>query len=186
MDGFEFTASLVKNLAWPVTVLATLFLLIVHGRRLAYVVKSFKYKDFEIQLREDFEDAKDIASQLPLPIANIEPNDVLRIAEIDPNVAVLKSWQRVEKLMNLLPKSELAPTVNGFEMRYMRNGKLVANANSLDPHQRALYGHLKSIRNEVVHTHRTLTLAEVTEYDQLVNVLIDQIKRTHKVDLPKE
>ena len=186
MDVLTFIANVIGSLAWPVTVGAVVYVLLHNGRKIALFVKSIKYKDIEVTLRDDFEKATTIAegirATLPAPkepaaiAAPLADDELMRIAAIDPGLAVLRSWQKLEaKITQLIQHNGL--------MRYVTPQKFIQrllHLEKLTSQDLELYNRLRSIRNEVVHGNdqkRTLSLAEVAEYDSLVDTLVERLEQ---------
>jgi hypothetical protein len=181
-----FIASVIGSIAWPVTLLVVLIVLLKNGTKLARFVKSIRYKDFELTLRSDLEKAKDLAEGIQIglvsPVSSKERDDsenkILALATIDPGVGILKSWQRLEEALIRLRQH------NGL-MRFTTNSAFVQRLHELQrvtQSEVALFDQLRSIRNAVVHTSfnkRSISVAEVMEYDQLVDTFVrrlDQIR----------
>jgi hypothetical protein len=186
LNTLAFVASIIGSLAWPVTLLVVVFVLLKNGTQLARFVKTIRFKDFELTLREDLENAKTIAEgiEVGLPAAssqeerNESENKVLALAKIDPGVAILKSWQKLELALTGLRQH------NGL-VRFVTNIALVSRLlelGKITKSDAALFNQLRSIRNAVVHAgsdKQTISVAEVVEYDQIVDTLIrrlDQIQ----------
>jgi hypothetical protein len=186
MNTLAFIASVIGSLAWPATLLIVVFLLLRNGAQLAKFVKAIRFKDFELTLRDDLEKAKTIAdgieARLPGAYAGKEDHEeedkVLALAKIDPGVGILKSWQKLELALTRLRQH------NGL-VRFITNVALIPRLLELGKITKSdadLFNQLRSIRNAVVHTgsdKQTISVAEVVEYDQIVETLIrrlDQIQ----------
>jgi hypothetical protein len=184
VNTLAFIASVIGSLAWPVTLFLVLFLLLRNGVSLARFVKSIRFKDFELTLRNDLEKARDIAESIQIrfisPITSEDRQDsenkVLLLAQIDPGVAILKSWQKLDLALTKLIQH------NGL-IRYTNKSAFVRRLLELDKiteSDLALFDRLRSIRNAVVHARSnkgSISVAEVVEYDQLVDTLIRRLEQ---------
>jgi len=185
MDWLTFIASIVGSLAWPLTVGGAIYVLLRHGRKIAGLVKNIKYKDLELALRDDFEKATTIAESIraglppPTDAAEATPSvdeELMRIAAIDPSLAVLRSWQHLEaKVTELIRLNGLVRfvTPQEFMQRLLHLEKLTSQ-------DLELYNRLRSIRNEAVHAHdqkRPLSIAEVAEYNGLIETLVERLEQ---------
>ena len=184
MNALAFVASVVQSLAWPVTALIILWIVCKNGSGLARLVKSIRVNDFELTLKEDLDEARKIAGQVqaesgailnetpPEPIENI----VLRIAELDTSVAILKAWQRLEaKVIQLIQHNSL--------IRFTNPDRFVGQlekAKRITGSEAALYRRLRQIRNAAVHyqnfQNRAPSMAEVVEFDELIELLVSRLE----------
>jgi hypothetical protein len=171
VNTLSFTASVIGSLAWPVTLLIFLVILLKNGPKLSRFVKSIRFKEFELTLRDDLEKAKNIAETIQVTLIASEDSKeraasedkVLALAQIDPGVAILKSWQKLEQKLTQLIQH------NGL-IRFTSNREFVQRLlqlNKITEADVALFDKLRSIRNTVVHAHndkRSMSVAEVVEY----------------------
>ena len=187
MDLLTFIANVVGSLAWPVTVGAIVCVLWRNRRDITRFVKTIKYKDVELTLRDDFEKATDLAdgirATLPpqqeapvLPAPDVDDR-LMKIARLDPTLAVLSSWQKLEaKIIQLIQHNGLMRFVS--PPSFMRR---LRELEKLTPQDIELYDRLRRIRNEAVHAvqiqNRCLSLGEVTEYDKLIDTLVERLEQ---------
>jgi hypothetical protein len=184
LDGLTFISNLIRDLAWPAAMLAALVLTVRNAPGLAGFVKAIRFKDFELTIRENFIEARAEADKVRMETS--EPPDenayvadkVLRLAKIDPSVAIVEIWKKLERATVSLIQH------NGM-MRFTSPAKFVrhlAKIGKLTPSDVSLYDRLRHIRNASVHASSTFspTLAEVLEFSDFVEVLIrkfEEIKR---------
>ncbi len=109
--------------------------------------------------------------------ARVDSEDkILALAQIDPGVAVLRSWQKLEsKLIELIQHNGLMRVANPntFILR-------LRDSNKITDEDFALFDRLRSIRNAVVHTRtdqRSISIAEVVEYDQWIDTLVRRLEQ---------
>lgn len=183
MDWLTFISSIVRDLAWPLVALAALGAVFYKGRDFITLVKTFKYKDIEITIREDFIEARADAELVKLqlhtqPAPNILLQDkILNLAKLDPALAIVDIWKKLEaQLINLIQHSG--------QMRFTTPEKFIlklADLGKITKNEVNLYRKLREIRNASVHSHgeTKLTLAEVIEFRDFVDMLskkFEQIK----------
>ena len=154
MSWSVFVTTMVEHLAWPVTVLIVLAVVLRNGRKIAGFVKSVRYGEFEVELHEHVAEARDAAEQIRVQrqsetAERTQPEAFRRLAEIDPSVAVISEWRRLEHAIVKLIQH------NGL-MRFTTPPKFVEYLGSIGKlldSEVELYGRLRSIRNSAVHLH---------------------------------
>lgn len=123
---------------------------------------------------DDFEAVTDEMGEFVSP----RINKALAFAKIDPDVAILYIWQKLESaLATLRQHNEPARFITDVALvpRLLELGKITKS-------DAGLFDQLRSIRNAIAHTYsdkQTISVAEVVEYDQLVDALVrrlDQIQ----------
>mgnify|MGYP003648576918 CR=1 FL=1 len=155
--------------------LISFLIVIYHAPTLARFVKAIRYKDFEVTMREDFNEARLDAEQVKLEIGdaepiNLNPNDkIIQLAKIDRGIAIVEIWKNLEVEITRLIQH------NGL-MRYTNPFKFVehlAEVGKITSRDLSLFRNLRKIRNESVHSHNSseLTMAEVLEFRDFVEVL---------------
>ncbi len=179
MDGLTFTASVIHDLAWPVTIIASVILAVRRLPQIAKLVKSIRYKDFEVTIRERLEEIE----KLPTVVAANAENStapslrekILRLAEIDTGVAVAAIWTDVEAALTMLMQH------NGL-MRFTNPVKFTAQLvklGKLSNDELRMMENLREVRNASVHARGDSkpTLAEVAEYQKYAEALITKVNK---------
>lgn len=172
MGVYDFISHIVASLAWPLTVIFILRALINNGGKISGFVRSIKYKDIELILRDDFLAAKKMAIDIDSSYVEGEcpsemddmGREVLEMAKIDPAMAIVKLWKELElRLIKVIQKNGL--------MRFTSSEKFIARLGVLGeikPEEVELLERLRSIRNEAVHGYERgagfLTIDEVIDY----------------------
>lgn len=179
MDHATFIATLVGHLAWPLTVLVVIAVIVWRGHELAKIVRSVRYGDFEVTLQKDVAEARDAAERIRVQRRIEEPetartDKTRRLAEIDPSVAVIDEWRRLEHAIIRLIQH------NGM-MRFTTPPKFIDYLGSIGKllsSEVALYNRLRSIRNSAVHLYfdQSLSTGEALEFGELVELLIGRIE----------
>jgi hypothetical protein len=193
LDWLTFISNLIRDVAWPLVTLLALLVLLRRGPSIVRFVKAIKYKDFEVTMREDFIEARAEVERVKVEIApnlmvSINPKDkVLQLAEIDPALAVIEIWKKLEAaLIKLIQHHGL--------MRFTTPDRMVVHLGKLGKLSKSevnLFRKLREIRNESVHAHdkSRLTLAEVIEFKDFVDVLIQKFEKMMSeagyIDIPK-
>lgn len=189
MDILSFISSLVEHLVTPVAALVALKILLSSAPQIGRFVKSVRYKDIEIDLRDDFEKAKEAAETIELSKPQTEnaisdatrldierKNKILQLADIDTGIAIAEVWRLVEtKIINLMQHNGL--------MRYTRPDKLIswlASKAKISSAELELFLRLRKIRNVAVHGGANIpkiSLAEVIEFKEFADLFIDRIEK---------
>jgi len=191
MDWLTFFSNAIDSLSWPVAVLILVYVSISNGSQISRVIKSLKYKDFELTFREDFTKAKEISDGLKVSNKNISQNklskydieDIMNLAELDCSMAVFKIWQELEaKMIQLIQHNGLIRFTNPVKFI----GKLLELGKITDA-DAELFNRLRKIRNDVVHlspygNNVNLTMAEVLEYKEFVDTFLGRLESIRKED----
>lgn len=175
MDPLEFTAEVIKALAWPSAVVIAVILLRTEIANLLGRITKIKHKDSEIDLAEEVQAAANSADKVlgSYAKAGLDSEQVRasRLAEDSPRGAILDAWLSVEEAMT------------GYEKRH---GIEYANSHA-PPHQRIqniqwsdldkstlgqgllqMLQKLRRIRNEAVHSSDAkITTETALEYASL-------------------
>ena len=158
MNWLEFTASIVKAVAWPAVFLIIFFALREPVRKLLPLLQKFKYKEVELEFTRRVEEVSaELAEGLPTLQSNVAGNAdeiaiVAKLADVSPRAAVLESWLSIEtaalsaaRRLGWEPPSE-KPT-NGLSVM-----KFLEHHNSVDRKMVGLLRELRSLRNQAAHT----------------------------------
>lgn len=169
---------------------------------IAKMVKTIRYKDFEVQIRDELEKAKEISDDIKAD-PNLPPlkdptstEHVVELVKVDPGVAILRSWQRLETKISDLTLRVLGSweMATGSQiMRDSRTGEFIGRSRSpesvmkrllqqenISSEDYELFRRLRTIRNEAVHfgsddRRRSVTAAEAVEYDELIQTMIRRL-----------
>lgn len=152
MNEYDFIAALVGHLAWPVTTLIVLATILLRLRWLTGFIKGVKYKDLEVSMRDEFTEVRVLAESLeaergPATLPNAQPDKIARLVEIDPSIAIIEIWRRLEQEIIKLIQH------NGF-MRFMSPVKFIeylVKLGKLGERDLVLFRKLREIRNASVH-----------------------------------
>ena len=188
MSALQFLATIVQALAWPALALFCFLFVVNRSSNLVRFVKSIRYGDIEITLQDARREVELLKSQRGVASApDLEPDDkILRLAEIDPSVAIVEVWKKLEaKITQLIQHNGLIRFTNpDLFIRHLYKLEKIS-ANELELFQR-----LRKIRNESVHARQrnAPTVAEVIEYRDFVEAFctrLDQIrKEPGYIDIP--
>jgi hypothetical protein len=178
MDQLTFIATIIGHLAWPVTVLVILQIVLFRLPNLAKFIKTIRYKDLEVTLREEFSEARTIAEGIaveekPALLPDAQADKIIRLVEIDPSIAIIEIWRRLEQeITELIQHNGLMRFTNPvkFIEQLVKLGKLT-DADLL------LFRKLREIRNTAVHARarESLSKGEVFEFNNFVELLIEKL-----------
>lgn len=180
MDPYTFIATMTGHLAWPVAMLLVVTFVLFRLRWFAKFIKGVKYKDLELSIREDFTEARVAAEALEAELQSPEvsatdTNKVARLVEIDPSIAIIEIWRRLEQNVIKLIQH------NGF-MRFTTPPRFVeylTHLGKLSDRELVLYRKLRDIRNASVHTHddtSAISKAEVFEFNRFAEILTQKLE----------
>lgn len=178
MDRLTFVASIVGHLAWPLTTLIIAAVVYFRLPKLVRFVKAIRYKDVEVTIREEFAQARSEAERLaiqqePKPPSEAAEEKALKLAEIDPSIAIIDIWRRLEsEIVRLIQHNGLTRFTSPD--RFM---EYLVSLGKLSQGDILLYRRLRQIRNTSVHAHNhaSLSKAEVLEFSNFVELLIGKL-----------
>ena len=165
-----------------------LFYFTRHASTLIRFVKTIRYGDIEVTFqdaRHDFEVIQVQRGPVESPALEAD-NKILRLAEIDPGVAVIEIWKGLEeKLIQLIQHNGMMrfTTPDKF-MKVLHDQKKISTT------ELELFQRLRKIRNESVHSRasQSLTVAEVLEYKNFVDTFLSVLELIRMepgyIDLP--
>ena len=193
MDILTFISSLIRDTATPAAALVALWIILSKTPKLSRLIKTIKFKDVEVNLREELEKAKDEAEILKSKTTANErapetkqvsqfDEKIIKLANIDPKAAIFEIWKQLENSIIKLMQH------NGL-IRFTRPDKLIrwlGNQGKISASQVELFLRLKRIRNEVVHAFPddppNISMADVLEYKDLSSLLIDTLESIRSED----
>lgn len=181
MDGYQFVSSLIDSLAWPAAVVWMAFLLKGPVAKLIPRVRTFKYGEFQVDIGEKLEEAKELVSAIDTTGAQesheVEDRSVAfqSIAETNPRTAILIAWTPVEvELTKLAAKAGVTMTP-GMPTRIQL--KPLEEEGLLNRHLVDTIAKLQSIRNAATNVLNTnISIEDATNMEQMCSVLTAQLK----------
>lgn len=193
MDDYTFIATMTGHLAWPITTLLFALIFLFRLRWLASFIKSVRFKDVELSIREDFTEARVVAESLEverkpdhLAYSYVDAEKVARLVEIDPSIAIVEIWRRLEQqIIKLIQHNGLMRFTN--PIRFI---EYLVELGKLSDRDLVLFRKLRDIRNASVHAHEgtSLSKAEVYEFSGLVELLIEKVETIRQsseyIDIP--
>ena len=193
MNQYEFIATMVGHLTWPVMTLIIIGIVLLRLRWVLSFIKDIKYKDLELSIREELTEARVVAESLeaerdPAQLSNTEPDKISRLVEIDQSIAIIEIWRRLERQIIKLIQH------NGF-MRFMSPTKFVeylVKIGKLSDLDLVLFRKLREIRNASVHAQSAEALSKggVFEFERFVELLIGKLEAIRReptyLNLPPE
>lgn len=188
MDALTFIAHLIEHLATPAAIIIGLTILLKHIPDIRGIVRSVRYKDFEVNLRHEFGEAEQAAAKIesknlhqgsdsPGPNHQIDLDEkVMQLAQIDGSVAILSIWRNLER-------SILALIQHNGLVRFTSPNEFVdwlTSEGKLSKEEFELFTRLRHIRNAAVHghyEHLDISLAQVVEFNHFANVLAARLEQ---------
>lgn len=178
MGWLEFIARIVEALAWPAAIVFAMWLWRSHLARLIRLVRSMRYKEFEVNFGEALGEAEEEAgesvwlsktySDTERPTkANELDKEFLDLAERYPDAAILRSWSILEGTLR-----NIAAKHNYPEPKIMMKLRMDNAADGKpDESLLAVISHLRRIRNAVVHGQMddNTTLGSIISYRELAS-----------------
>lgn len=187
MSNYQFIASLVSSLAWPLALVVSAFLF---RRKLMELLPKLRMKygeiDVSFRLEQAEQDARALpsnAQKSPVRTPTIEEKSRFdRLLELSPRAALLEARADLEEVIQRIGSA--AGLDDGtFSMlqitRYLREHGLISSAVS------ALSDHLRALGNAAAHNARDeITKDDAIRYRGLVNLLISnlQLRRARDKD----
>lgn len=174
MDWKQFAAAVIASVAWPMAVVFLVVLLKKPLSSLLPLIRSFKYKDFHLDLGEKLEAVKDAVSaedtSEPLPEA---PQTAIALARLSPRAAVLHAWIEVEKQLYELAEKIGVPA----DRSPLATARLLRGADAINAVTLETLFKLFQIRSDAVHlTDRDVTFEEAVTMADMCQWLERRLK----------
>lgn len=186
MDTLTFISSLVRDLSTPISAIIILCIIVRKAPALTRYIKSIKYKDVTLDLKEYLELASNDANVIKINSnkniisESIDDkqyhNKIVELAKIDPNIAIYQLWKEVEiSVIRLIQ-------YNGL-VRFTRPEIFVnwlCNEGKITKADQDLFFRLKSIRDRIDNTYaddvEKMTTSQVLLYNDLATLLIRRLE----------
>ena len=183
MGIFDFVASLVESLAWPVVVGYCVYILRSPAGKLLDRVSKLKYGELEAEFQERLNKIKPIQDGDTKRITQDEKNITLvtleDLSEVSPRAAVLEAWIIVEKATSAFCEANGLPTNLSYQSLFR-----LAKEKDLDIEAfQAAYQELRFLRNKAVHASDSdITPATAKQYVSTANFIAAELgMRTHSI-----
>jgi hypothetical protein len=182
MDFLTFLATIIESLAWPVSLLVSVFMLRRPIVELLPGLRRLKYKDLEVDFGKELEKIEAVMDtveektkpkgELPIevqpePLPKTRTELLEKLAELSPNAAVLESWRNVERTLDFYFSSR------GIERP--RSGQAILGHLGYDPNFPpqlvSAYQELRLLRNRAAHDQENLTAEHAREFSVLADRL---------------
>jgi len=165
MDFLSFLANIIGSLSWPIMILIFILLLRKPLSDLIPLIRTLKYKEFEIEFGRKLEELEAQADRAALPSISPTPTveglkgltpeagyweAIERLADVSPRAAIAEAWRRVEwALEDYFMKLglERPPSYQGM-VRAMRG---LGEGSKLPLAAMNLFQELRVLRNKAVH-----------------------------------
>jgi uncharacterized protein YutE (UPF0331/DUF86 family) len=167
MDWKQLVASLIQNLAWPITILVMFFLVRDQIGKLIEKLGKLKYKDLEL----DFSKVKNQAEKIPVNNTTTDKSTVIKDSESDqvfhsledqifetvesaPSAAIFLAWSYVETALSSAV-SRVALEQGVMSASPLQNIQVLEKLGELSNQQVELLHELRVLRNKVTHDQST-------------------------------
>jgi uncharacterized protein YutE (UPF0331/DUF86 family) len=151
MGELQFIASIVGSLAWPVTIVAAVFLLRRELRRMLPRLTKLKYGEIELEFRKKLDEAEEVVAELPEPTSLPQAEQAekqLQSEQFSNNSGVFVAWLVVESaILNLARSAKLLET----NMTARRAAEVLLGRELIDEHTYQAIRDLSELRNIAVH-----------------------------------
>jgi hypothetical protein len=193
MDVLTFISSIIRDLSTPISALIALCILLGKAPALSKLFKSIKFKDIELNLREELEKAKNEALSIQSeetpesgtlqtePVSEFDKK-IIQLANIDPKAAIFELWKQLESSVIKLIQH------NGL-IRFTRPDKFIrwlGSQGKISDNEVDLFLRLKTIRNQVVHAsmddNPKITMLDVLEFKDLASLFIKRLESIKNED----
>lgn len=181
MSGFEFTTTLVKELAWPVTVLIIVFLLREDIAKLVPQLRKVKAGPVEAEFEKEVRELAEISEKSI--VASHEQADfashefLAQLAELHPRSAILESWVRVEAAARATLASNSTSVTSPSYIPASKLAEPLVERSILSPADVTLFHEIRRLRNEVAHAQGfEPTLQSAQQYIDLATVLLAKLQ----------
>lgn len=156
MDGLTFAAEVVKAVAWPASVFASVLLLRKPLANLLPQTRSVKYGEFQVEFGREIGELHDkAATELPAAAAPAAPpsleDRLVDLLAVSPNAAVLAAWREVERAALQLVEAQGLRVDSNSATPYKGIQELLARSDGVDAEKIRIFDDLRRLRNKVAH-----------------------------------
>jgi hypothetical protein len=157
MDGLTFAAEVIKALAWPASVIASVLLLKKPLANLLPRTSSVKYGELEVEFGREIGELHDkAATALPAATAPATPapgleDRLVDLLAVSPNAAVLAAWREVERAALLLVDARGSAVDTDTATPYKTIQEQLARSDLVQPEKVQIFDDLRRLRNKVAH-----------------------------------
>jgi hypothetical protein len=167
VDCLTFISELLKSVAWPVAVVAIVFLLRKHVNDLIPLLRKLKYKEFELEFGKEVKEIEAAVAEAIPPSSttrttttttagmSARPGEptmeerALELARISPRAAIFEAWRDIEiAALDLARRKQIPTPPNAQVLGVIR---ALVRANLLDDKMHEVIENLRSLRNKAVH-----------------------------------
>lgn len=182
MDFLTFVAAIVGSLAWPLSLLISVFLMRKPLADLIPAIRRLKFKDLEVDFGKELEKIEaemDTIENEPKPknelLAEVESEPLPRtrneliekIATLSPNAAIIESWRNVERTLNIyFIRRGIEQPVSGQTI-----SRHLDKDPNFPPRLVSAYQELRLLRNLAAHNQERLTAKQAMEFSALADRL---------------
>ena len=182
MDGFTFTAELIKATAWPITTVIVFYFMRKPLFGLIPLVKKLKYKDLEMEFSKEIQNLKTEAEDAfeKRDSKNLDGNHkpiALDLVSFSPRAAIIEAWIELESAASRLAGSYWAQDGSVSLANYPKLGEYLHQCKVLNDKQLTIFNKLRELRNKSAHA-ESLDLGEhdARAYVEMASKLTSHIK----------
>jgi hypothetical protein len=185
VNTLTFIAELIKALAWPAVITVLAFLLKKPIRELIPLLTHLKYKDLELEFKQNMVEVKaEMQEELPpAPAARATGGGALvELARRSPPAAIVKAWEQVEIAAvlaahrnGLFSPAEVTNTTR--VIRALEQGRVI------DSGKADLLHDLRGLRNQAAHSPDfALSTSDALDYIQVTRRIIEYLAAAGRPD----
>ena len=186
MTVFQFIASIVGSVAWPITVLVIILLLRKHLIRLLSKLTSLKYGDLEAKFDSGLDRAESDLLSLP-PVAretidrdrsatdHILKLQVISATKLPPHLEIIEAWRAVERELRNYAESRGIRAASTTPLLLLL--RVLSNKEYLNPILISLINELRTLRNFASHAAESdqITPEQARRYLETTAQVIQQL-----------
>jgi hypothetical protein len=183
MDGYEFIASLVGSLAWPIAIFAIACVFHRQFRSLATRIQELTFPGGTAKFSHELDKARDAAEEITAapddvkgPTKVVPGDPFLELAEKLPEAAVVQAYNTVLDVVHK-HRHDLPNPPSPFTPRSVV--ELLRQLGAIDKQTMHLFKQVAATRNAAVHS-RGITSGEAIEFRELCDWLIEQLREGFK------
>jgi len=181
----EFIVEIVREVAWPITVLVILKLLHKPLVHLIPLISKIKYKDLEIDVTRQIEALKAVAPLPSLqslavqtPQAASELTKLLEILARSPRAAILEAWRLVEEVGGRKVAVAYGENLPPYLKSPLSIGEALRSREIITIDQYKMLSELRKIRNQANHAPEfTLSEDAGKDYIELAISLKNELEK---------
>lgn len=181
MDGLTFVSEIIKALAWPTTIIITVYLLKTPIIELLPFMKKLKYKELELEFSQEVMALKaDVSEISTLEIDkanNLVTSKAFELVAFSTRTAIMEAWIELETVAVEVASSLWNQSPSETMRNMPRLAEYLYKSKIIDDKQLNIFQRLRQLRNKAAHAEElNLSEKDAQEYIIMASSLVKHLR----------